>query len=210
MALYIGCDAHRKFSVFVSVDHKNREPAPQRIEHDPEASQSYLEALPVGSEVALEASGSWYWLVSLMEACGLVVQLANPLEAKKRMRRSKTDALDARGLAYPPRDGRLPENWTPRAELLDLRGADAIAAGSAAKTKQSEVPGGGSIESPRAEGEPGLRAGVVRRSGTCRVKHDDPALTEIHAPSHAGQMAGDRPDGEADLHVGRLPPAAAS
>lgn len=123
MALYVGCDAHRKFSVFVTVDSKNRESAPQRVEHDPEEIQTYLEALPLGAEVALEASGSWYWLVSLMEACGLVVHLADPLEAKKRMRgRNKTDALDARGLAYLLRDGRLPEIWIPPSALLDLRG----------------------------------------------------------------------------------------
>lgn len=123
MALYIGCDAHRKFSVFVSVDSSNRESAPQRVEHDHEAMETYLEGFPLGSEVALEASGGWYWLVDLMESCGLMVHLADPLEAKKRMRgRNKTDALDARGLAYLLRDGRLPEIWIPPAELLDLRG----------------------------------------------------------------------------------------
>lgn len=36
--------------------------------------------------------------------------------------RNKTDDLDARGLAYLLRDGRLPEIWIPPAELLDVRG----------------------------------------------------------------------------------------
>lgn len=51
------------------------------------------------------------------------MHLANPLESKKRMRgRNKTDALDAVGLAYLLKDGRLPEVWIPSSELLDLRG----------------------------------------------------------------------------------------
>lgn len=123
MAAYVGCDAHRKFSVFVEVDENGRQSAPRRVEHDPEQMWKYIEQLPTGAEVALEASGGWYWLVDLMEKAGLCVHLADPLEAKKRMRgRNKSDALDALGLANLLREHRLPEVWIPGAELLDLRG----------------------------------------------------------------------------------------
>ncbi|MEJ1933071.1 IS110 family transposase [Nostoc sp. NIES-2111] len=123
MTTYIGCDAHRKFSVFVRVDGQGRASAPERVEHEHEAMRDYLGRLPAGSEIALEASGSWYWLVDVMEESGLSVHLANPLEAKRRMRgRNKTDALDAMGLAYLLKDGRLPEVWIPASSLLDLRG----------------------------------------------------------------------------------------
>lgn len=46
MALYIGCDAHRKFSVFVSVDSDNRESTPQRAEHDHQAWKLTWKAFP--------------------------------------------------------------------------------------------------------------------------------------------------------------------
>lgn len=70
MATYIGCDAHRKFSVFARVDEQGRASAPERVEHDHEEMRKYLARLPADSQIALEASGGWYWLVDVMEEVG--------------------------------------------------------------------------------------------------------------------------------------------
>src|SRR5437764_7474722 len=49
-------------------------------------------------------------------------RLANPLEAKRRMGKTKkTDKLDATGLAILLRNGTLPEVWIPPGELRDQR-----------------------------------------------------------------------------------------
>ena len=123
MKQYIGCDAHRRYSVFVSVDEQGKASPPSRVEHDREEFRKFLKTLPEQSPVAVEASGGWYWLMSEIEQAGLEPHLVHATEAKRRMRgRNKTDALDAKGLAYLLYDKRLPEVWIPPANLLDVRG----------------------------------------------------------------------------------------
>src|SRR5215469_14437726 len=118
----IGCDAHKKFSVFVSVDQDGKTSRPVRVDHDRDLYSNYLRTLPPGSEIALEATGHWYWIVDAMEEAGHHPHLANPFEAKRRMAKSnKTDALDARGLAVLLRCGTLPESWIPPGDLRDQR-----------------------------------------------------------------------------------------
>ena len=122
MQSYLGCDAHKHYSVFVAVDERGRASKPVRIEHNVAAYRRYLDTLPAGTEIALESTGHWYWIVDLMEQAGHRPHLANALEAKKRMGKThKTDALDAKGLAILLRCGTLPESWIPPGELRDQR-----------------------------------------------------------------------------------------
>ncbi len=123
MEQYIGCDAHRRYSVFVVMDEKGQASQPVRVEHDRSELREFLRRLPAGSKVAIEAMGGWYWLVDEIEAAGLKPQLANAYQAKQRMTgRNKTDKFDARGLAMELLTGTLPTVWIPPAELRDLRG----------------------------------------------------------------------------------------
>ncbi len=122
MKQYIGCDAHARYSIFVSMDENGKSSAPVRVEHDELEMRRFLGSLSPGSPVALETSGNWYWLVAAMEEAGLEPRLAHALEVKKRMPgRNKTDGLDAKGLALLLRNDSLPEVWIPPAKLLDLR-----------------------------------------------------------------------------------------
>jgi transposase len=123
MKHFIGCDMHKKYSVFVTMDEQGRTQAPVRVANDSLELGAYLKKLPAGTPVAVEASGGWYWFVDRLEEAGLDVRLVHPLEAKKRMGgRNKTDAIDAAGLAMLLRNGTLPEVWIPPAGLRDLRG----------------------------------------------------------------------------------------
>ncbi|HUQ91950.1 MAG TPA: IS110 family transposase [Bryobacteraceae bacterium] len=123
MKKYIGCDMHKKFSVFVAMDETGRYEPAVKISNDTLELRAYLDTLPKQAPIALEASGGWYWFVDELEAAGLDVRLVNPLEAKKRMPgRKKTDQADAAGLAMLLRNGTLPEVWIPPAQLRDLRG----------------------------------------------------------------------------------------
>jgi len=106
MQQFIGCDAHKKFSVFVAVDERGKASKPVRVEHKREVFRAYLESLPASSEIAIESMGSWYWIVDEMERARHIPHLTNPLEAKKRMGKpNKTDNLDGRGLGILLRNG---------------------------------------------------------------------------------------------------------
>jgi len=118
----IGCDAHKKFSVFVAIDEKGHVGEAQRVMHERQIYREFLARLPAGSAIAVEASGSYSWLVDEMERSGHQPKLCSPLEAKRRMGlTNKTDKLDARGLAILLRNGTLPEVWIPPSELRDQR-----------------------------------------------------------------------------------------
>lgn len=120
--LFLGCDAHRKYSVFVAMDEKGKSAPPIRVDHDRAKFRMFLRRLPPGREVAVEATGSWYWLVDELEAAGLVPHLAQPFAAKRMLGvgSKKTDSVDARALATLLRNGTLPETWIPSADLRNL------------------------------------------------------------------------------------------
>ena len=122
MEEFIGCDAHKQFSVFVSVNEKGKVGEAVRVPHARQLYREFLARLPAHSTIAVEASGHYSWLVDEMEQLGHYPKLANPLEAKRRMGLTKkTDKLDAKGLAILLRNGTLPEVWIPPSELRDQR-----------------------------------------------------------------------------------------
>lgn len=122
MQQFIGCDAHKRYSIFSSVTEKGRMGRAVRVSHDREAFRGYLEQLPSCSPIAVESSGHWYWLVDEIERAGHEPHLVNASEAKRRMGRpNKTDKLDAEGLAILLRNGTLPEVWIPPILLRDQR-----------------------------------------------------------------------------------------
>ena len=71
MEQYIGCDSHRRYSIFAVMNERGQASAPMRVEHDRGDVREFLRELPVGSQVAIESAGGWYWLVDEMEAAGL-------------------------------------------------------------------------------------------------------------------------------------------
>src|SRR5258708_4564745 len=122
MEQFIGCDAHKKFSVFASIDEKGEYGRTIRVGHERKEFRQYLQELPRGSKIALETSGCYYWIVDEMAQAGHIPQLAHALTAKRRMEgRHKTNERDARGLAMLLLNGTLPVVWIPPAELRDRR-----------------------------------------------------------------------------------------
>jgi len=122
MEQFIGCDAHKNFSVFVAVNEKGHVGEALRVAHDRQVYREFLARLPPHSAIAVEASRNYSWLVDEMEQSGHRPILCNPLEAKRRMGlTNKTDKLDAKGLAILLRNGTLPEVWIPPSELRDQR-----------------------------------------------------------------------------------------
>src|SRR6202049_2256813 len=85
MEQFIGCDAHKKFSVFVAVNEKGHAGEALRVTHDRQLYREFLARLPAHSEIAVEATGSYGWVVDEMERLGHRPKLCNPYEAKRRI-----------------------------------------------------------------------------------------------------------------------------
>ena len=118
----IGCDAHKKFCVFVSMNEQGEYGPVVQVSTEREQFRKYLAELPPGSRIALEAGGTYYWLVDEIVAAGHQAELAHPTTAKRRMRgRNKTDGEDARGLAMLLHNQTLPRVWIPPQPLRDQR-----------------------------------------------------------------------------------------
>jgi len=119
---YIGCDMHKKYSVFVTMDRQGVVNSYERKRNDRQEIIDYLDTLPVNLPIAVESTGNWYWLVDLFEEAGFQPKLAHPKKSKLMMGHiNKTDKLDAKGLATLLRNGTLPSIWIPPGEIRDQR-----------------------------------------------------------------------------------------
>jgi transposase len=119
---YIGCDAHKKYSIFTAISQYGEIYPAQRVEHDREKYRSFLRTLPPASHIAIESTGNWYWMIEEMETAGHKPSLVNPHKAKLMMGQiNKTDKLDAEGLAKLALNGTLPVVWIPPGKLRDQR-----------------------------------------------------------------------------------------
>jgi hypothetical protein len=123
MRQFIGCDTHRKYSVFRIQGETGPMGPAVRVEQEKGELERFLQSLEPGSAVTLEAGLNWMWMVEQIERANLEPYLTNPLEAKRRIGGvNKFDSKDAAGLLTRLRSGTLPEVWTPRGNQRDLRG----------------------------------------------------------------------------------------
>lgn len=118
----IGCDAHRRYSLFAVLDTPTLSVEQTRVNHQPGAILEFLSGFPEGTPVALETVGNYYWIVDEIEQAGCVPLLAHAAKAKVIMGNiNKTDKLDATGLATLIHLGSLPTVWLPPGEIRDER-----------------------------------------------------------------------------------------
>ncbi|MBM4430926.1 MAG: hypothetical protein FJ026_11360, partial [Chloroflexi bacterium] len=64
----VSCDAHKRYSLFGTLNLGTQARAHSRVEHTPGAIRAFLAKMPAGTPVALEAVGNWYWIVDEIEA----------------------------------------------------------------------------------------------------------------------------------------------
>jgi transposase len=118
----VGIDLHRKRSHVAVIDDEGTETLSRRITNDPATFLELLAELEGDSRIALEATYGWEWLADLLQEAGYELHLAHPLRTKAiASARVKTDAVDARTLAYLLRADLLPEAYIAPRELRDLR-----------------------------------------------------------------------------------------
>jgi transposase len=122
MKTYYGCDAHKRYSVFSSVNERGQPGVSHKVDNDRALFRRFLTSLPEGSPIAVESVGNWYWMIDEMEEVGHNPILVHAAKAKLMMGQiNKTDKLDAAGLARLLRNGTLPSVWIPPRELRDQR-----------------------------------------------------------------------------------------
>ncbi len=122
MREYIAFDSHKRYTLAEREDVATGKVRQERIEHQPGAIREYLAGCAKGGSVAVEALGTWYWIVQEIEQAGHRALLVHPRKAKLMMGMiNKTDKLDVHGLNRLQRNGTLPTVWIPPGALRDQR-----------------------------------------------------------------------------------------
>lgn len=118
--VHVGLDLHKSFSQ-VAVLEESGEIREYRLGHDGQQVEEFFRGLP-RAKVAIEATGTWWWLVELLEALGHEPVLSHPKQTKAiASARLKNDRVDAERLALLCRGGLLPAVWIPPQEVREAR-----------------------------------------------------------------------------------------
>src|SRR3989442_15210871 len=84
MKEYIAFDSHKHYTLMERENRETGRAVQLRVTHQPGAILSCLRNCEAGSEVAVEATGNWYWIVSEIEKAGLKPQFGHPRQPRKK------------------------------------------------------------------------------------------------------------------------------
>jgi transposase len=119
--VHVGVDLDKRNSQ-IAVLTEDGEVRQQRLANDVAGLEKFFAQLPPHTPVAIEASGTWWWLVDLLERLGHDPILSNPKQTKAiAAARLKNDRVDAERLALLLRGDLLPTVWIPPAALREAR-----------------------------------------------------------------------------------------
>ena len=124
--VFVGMDLHKKTTTMVALSQDGRPVERYRVRSSAEGLRCALGDLRERSDepisVTLEATGSWYWAVDVLEELGVDVHLANPHKVRIIAESTiKNDRVDARALAHLTRLGWLPESRITPSEVRRVR-----------------------------------------------------------------------------------------
>ena len=121
MEHFVGIDLHKYVSQLAVL--RESKPASQlRVANDVVTVERVLKKLPKGSKIALEAMGSWWWMVDLAQKSGHEVFLSHPKQTKAiASARLKSDKVDALMLAKLLKADLLPTVWIPPENQRHIR-----------------------------------------------------------------------------------------
>jgi transposase len=119
--VHVGVDLD-KHSSQIAVLTEDGEIAQRRLPNDAEQLEKFFGQLPPQTPIAIEASGTWWWLVDLLEQLGHRPVLSHPKQTKAiAAARLKNDRVDAERLGLLLRGDLLPTVWIPPAALREAR-----------------------------------------------------------------------------------------
>ncbi|MBI1744548.1 transposase [Candidatus Acetothermia bacterium] len=119
--VHIGVDLHKRVSQ-IAVLTEEGTVTQHRLDNERTNIQRFFEQIPVPARVAIEACGTWWWLVDLLEQLGHQPVLSHPKETKAiASARLKNDRVDADRLARLLKADLLPQVWIPSRDLREAR-----------------------------------------------------------------------------------------
>lgn len=86
MKQFVGIDLHKDVSQ-MAVLRESKSPSQLRLANDIVTVERVLKKLPKGSKIALEAMGSWWWMVDLAQKTGHEVFYPIPSRPRQSPRR---------------------------------------------------------------------------------------------------------------------------
>src|SRR5574337_1040041 len=97
---HVGVDVHTRLSQ-IAVLRANGELTQHRLENDRLQVHRFFAEVPAPARVAIEASGTWWWLVDVLEQLGHEPVLSHPTQTRAiAAARLKHDRVDAERLVY--------------------------------------------------------------------------------------------------------------
>ncbi len=118
----IGCDLHARQQTISMLDTESGEVIEKTLAHEGETVREFYAALPKPVLVGLEATGSMFWFLRLLEELGIQYRVGHPAAIRKaETRKQKHDRRDAALIRRLLVEKRFPQIWLPTAEQRDLR-----------------------------------------------------------------------------------------
>lgn len=119
--VHVGVDLHKRTSQ-IAVLTEDGELTQHRLVNEVERVEQFFAQFPPRTPVAVEASGTWWWLADLLEGLGHQPVLSHPKQTKAiAAARLKNDRVDAKRLVLLLRGDLLPTVWIPPAALREAR-----------------------------------------------------------------------------------------
>ena len=122
--LIIGCDYHPGFQQIAYVDSETGELQERRLKHPEEAEKFYRDQWEqrVSVRVGMEASGHARWFERLLEELRFELWMGDAAKIRaKRVRKQRTDRLDAQHILRLMLKDDFPKIWVPSWENRDVR-----------------------------------------------------------------------------------------
>src|SRR3984957_19272744 len=118
----IGVDLHTRQQTIAMLDPETGALVEKTLKHEGETVREFYSALPHPVLVGIEATGSMYWFLELLEELGIERQVGHPTEIRAaEPRKQKHDRRDAALLLKLQVENRFPSIWMPSTALRDLR-----------------------------------------------------------------------------------------
>src|ERR1700732_3841309 len=118
----IRCDLHARQQTISMLDTESGEVIEKTLAHEGETVREFYAALPKPVLVGLEATGSMFWFLRLLEELGIEYRVGHPAAIRKAETRQQQH--DRRGAGLIRRllvEKRFPQIWLPTPEQRDLR-----------------------------------------------------------------------------------------
>ena len=118
----IGCDLHARQQTIAMLDTRTGEVVEKTLTHEDNKVREFYAGLSEPVRVGIEATGSMYWFLNLMEELGIECQVGDPARIRAaEPRKQKHDRRDADLILKLLVENRFPSIWLPSEGLRDLR-----------------------------------------------------------------------------------------